>query len=295
MFDWFQFNLKARLYIFLLLVGVLCLPLSANAAHLRVVSQKPYPPDPPPGSTVSLDGENLDARQTQPVDSKDGAREILNQTQDILYLMYLPIVFDQEKITPPSKLTGRVTYKGIAEAFTEVELVYFNGVTELTYATTDTDAQGKYQFSNLPPLSGNQYYFVRKINPSDPERLYSWYCTKIEASTTDPNLFQCDFDIENVYLIFPENDESVYFPVKFTWEKRATLADSYVFHLSDRSDGDPFNPPHFDSKPLGYEDNFNLWGTPSGFVYGKWYGWWVNVLGTNGEGTSHYYYNVKFE
>ncbi len=133
--------------------------------------------------------------------NKDFPGVRLQQPNDILYLMYLPIILNQENVGPPSTLTGRVTYKGIPEALTNVELAYFNGVKESVYATTKTDAQGKYQFNNLPSLSGDQYYYVRKINyEADPNWLYSWYCTRISAATTDPDLFQCDFDFENVIL-----------------------------------------------------------------------------------------------
>ncbi len=70
-----------------------------------------------------------------------------------------------------------------------------------------------------------------------------------------------------------------------------TVTDGYVFHLADKSD----NNPHFDSNPLGYYGSFYLAGTPTGFVKYQQYGWWVIVLGSNGEGTSHYSYNVTFK
>ncbi len=210
--------------------------------------------------------------------------------------MYLPILLDQGSPSPPIVLKGRVTYKGIAEAFTVVELVYFNGHRESTYATKDTNQKGKYKFDNLPPLSGDQYYYVRKINDqNDPSWLSSWYCMRITAATIDPNLFQCDFDLENVNLISPYHEAWVPLPQSFIWSKRVTRSDSYVFHLSDMSDNDPVNSPYFHSKPLGYSGSFYLAGTPTGFTYYKQYGWWVTVLGPNGEGASHYYYNVTFK
>ncbi len=157
--------------------------------------------------------------------------------------MYLPILLDQGSPSPPIVLKGRVTYKGIAEAFTVVELVYFNGHRESTYATKDTNQKGKYKFDNLPPLSGDQYYYVRKINDqNDPSWLSSWYCMRITAATIDPNLFQCDFDLENVNLISPYHEAWVPLPQSFIWSKRVTRSDSYVFHLSDMSDNDPLTP-----------------------------------------------------
>jgi hypothetical protein len=208
--------------------------------------------------------------------------------------IYLPINLNQGSPIPPISLAGQVTYRGIPEAFTEVELVYYNGSSEYIYASTNTDQQGMYQFKNLPYLSGDQYLQVRKINPNDTSWLSSWYCTKIYA-TTDPNLHQCDFDMENVYLISPQHGSYVPLPQLFKWSTRVTRSDSYVFHLSDMSDGDPFNYPYFQSKPLGYSGSFYLAGTPTGFTYYRQYGWWVSVLGPNGEGASHYYYYVTFE
>ena len=288
---WIHFTRKTRLIIFLTIVGVASLLLSAPAAPLSISSIKPYPPNPPPGLPERIVEVNSDVGEILAVDKNDRAQEKLVQPDDVIYLMYIPIVFNQENIGPPSTLKGRVTYKGISEAFTNVELAYFNGIKEVVYDTTVTDAGGNYQFDNLPSLSGDQYYYVRKINyEADPNWLYSWYCTRISATTSDPDLFECDFDFENVILIYPLNKAGIYLPETFTWKKRITVTDSYVFNLIDPSNKNTF----FDSNPLGYSDSFYLAGTPSGFTYYKQYEWWVTVRGSNGEGKSHYAYIVTF-
>jgi len=208
--------------------------------------------------------------------------------------VYLPIMLGKASSTA-RVLSGRVTDKG-DPVQTTVELRYYNGSSWSTYATAGTNTNGEYEFRNLPNLTGNQQYYVRKVNVQ--QIIYwlsAWYCSVITASTTDSNLYKCDFNLENVNLLTPNHGDTVTLPKTFSWTKRSTTSDSYLFRFSDRTDNDAFNDPYFESNPLGYVGSYTLNGLPAGFSTGKQYGWWVAVLGSNGYGESLYYYNVNIQ
>jgi len=107
-------------------------------------------------------------------------------------------------------------------------LRYHDGSSRSTYVATTTNANGDYQFSSLPSLSGDQRYYVRW--PNRDEIIYwlaYWTCGEISVTTTNPSYFRCDFDIDSIDLLSPANSSTVAILHTFTWSKRATTSDSY--------------------------------------------------------------------
>jgi hypothetical protein len=204
--------------------------------------------------------------------------------------LYLPIMLGKSS-SAGKVLSGKVTDKG-NPVQTTVELRYYDG-SSWYLASADTNAKGEYEFNDLPVLSGNKKYYVRYMNAERNEsRLASWICDEITASTTDPSLYRCDFDIENVNLLSPNSGATVSLPQILSWMKRTTTSDSYELHIADVSD---YDPHAWSDPPLGYVGSANMSSLPPGFTTGQQYGWWVRVLGSNGHGSSYYYYYVTFQ
>jgi hypothetical protein len=135
-----------------------------------------------------------------------------------------------EEVASQRVLYGRITDQGVPVTGTEIWLRYYDGSSWSTYATTTTNANGDYQFSSLPGLSGDQKYYVRWPNRDEITNwLFEWLCWEISATTTDPSYFRCDFDIDGIDLLSPANSSTVAIPIPqtFTWSKRATTSDSY--------------------------------------------------------------------
>jgi hypothetical protein len=204
--------------------------------------------------------------------------------------LYLPITLGKKSASPGKTLSGRVTDKGVPVQ-TTVELRYNNGSGESTYATADTSANGEYEFRNLPKLSGDQYYYVRKYNEFDINYwLTVWNCSRITASTTDSSRYRCDFDLQDIALGAPINGATVALPSTFSWTARTTTTDSYVVHFADISDNDPYAS----TNALGYVGSATITSVPTTFIPGVQYVWWVSAKGPNGEGISLYYNNITF-
>jgi hypothetical protein len=205
------------------------------------------------------------------------------------YYTYLPVVIKEE--SSQRVLTGRITEQGTPVYGTEVWLRYHDGSSWSTYATTTTNANGEYQFDTLPPLSGDQRYYVRWPNSYGIVYwLSSWICWEISATTVDPSYFRCDFDIDGIDLLTPASASTVAIPRVFTWSQRAITSESYQWHVADPSD----NAPWAWTDRLGYVGGINLTGLSGGFTTNTWYGWWIRVYGSNGFGTSFYYNWVSF-
>jgi hypothetical protein len=210
--------------------------------------------------------------------------------------VYLPILLkNSDGTVPPTAkvLSGVVTDRGTPVVSTEILLRYYDGSVWSTYATTTTDANGYYQFSDLPSIGSEQSMYVRWNNTNyDSSRLWlsrCWYITS--SNLDDPNAYQCSFDLENVELLSPDPGAIVSLPYTFTWNRRAITTDSYELNLADMSDDDPW---WWTDPPLGYVGNYTLNSLPAGFVPGEQYSWWVWVYGPGGYGISYYYYTVSF-
>lgn len=207
--------------------------------------------------------------------------------------VYLPDVLKNfSGSQPPStnNLSGIVTDNGNPVVGAELSLRYYNGSSYSTYATTSTDANGNYQFTNLPTLGSGQGMYVRWYNDdNNVDRLSSWSCWYIDSDTTDTNAYQCDFDLKDVVLVSPAGGSTITLPYSFYWTTRGITTDSYELDIADRSDYDPYWWADF-----GYTDHYTMNSLPDELSINEEYGWWMWVYGSDGYGISYYYRNVIF-
>lgn len=195
-------------------------------------------------------------------------------------------------VTDSLPLTGTVTDNNAPASGTEVLLRFYDGSIWSTFASTLTDSNGNYEFTDLPPLSENQSFHVRwNNNSSNSNQLWAWICWGITSSTTNPDAYKCNFDLDNMDMLSPSPGETISLPYTFTWDKRTITTDDYELVLADASDLDPW---WWTYPSLGFVDSYTLNSLPDGFVPGEEYGWWLWVNGPDGYGVSYYYYNVTF-
>jgi len=205
--------------------------------------------------------------------------------------VYLPLILKNAgggSTTP----NGTITDQGSPVAGTTVLLRYYNGTSWSTYASTTTDASGKYQFSAVPTLSTGQKYYIRWSNATgDNTRLYLWICNSITSNAPTTAALQCSFDIQNIVLLSPASGATVSLPQTFSWQKRTTSSDDYELNIMDVAD---FSPWWWTNPSLGYNGSYTLNTLPGGFSINTEYGWEMWVYGTNGYGTSYYYRPITF-
>lgn len=204
--------------------------------------------------------------------------------------IYLPIITNNVVSDAPSIFKGVVTENGTPFAGTEMLLRYYNGSYWSNYDIVSTDSNGYYEFRYLPNLDGSRAFYVLWVNPDDnSNHLSSWVCWLIDSPSTDPNAYQCDFDVDNIELFTPSSGSTVLLPYTFSWNKRSTTSDTYRFILTDIYDYDPWG-----YTSLGYVNSYTLNSLPVGFFVNQQYNWWMQVYGPDGYGTSYYYRFVTF-
>jgi hypothetical protein len=203
--------------------------------------------------------------------------------------IYLPLVVKSYGAGPSSdSLYGHVTDTGLPVAGAELLLRYYNGLTWLTYASTYTDSNGNYEFTNPPDLNSEQYMYVRWYNEGNPSRLSTWVCHYV-FSTSGPEARECSFDLDNIDLVSPSHDSYEWLPTTFSWNMRGIATDSYEVNLADMSDYDPYWWTE-----VGHVNSYVLNSLPSGFNPDSPYGWWMWVYGPDGYGVSYYYHSITF-
>jgi len=218
---------------------------------------------------------------------------VLNSKMGLPPDLFLPMVIKAPEVIPG--LTGKVTMNGVPIAGIPLDLRFYNGSSYSTYASTTTDADGNYLFSQVPALQPGQNYYVRYRNDADIDtRLAYWHTAdNVTYNATSLDLF-ATFDIADIVLSTPEPEASVDLPVTFTWIPRpASPTDSYEFDLFDPANEDTY---FYTDPPLGYVSSYTLQGLPGGFEEGEEYGWAVAVLSPEGGfGASYYYHPVTFK
>ncbi len=204
--------------------------------------------------------------------------------------VYLPLILKNAGNSSTTPY-GTITDQGSPVAGTTVLLRYYDGTSWSTYASTTTDASGKYQFSSVPTLSDTQGYYVRWDNTTnDNTRLLDWICFFITSNTPNFTQLQCSFDIQNIDMISPSSGATVSLPQTFSWQKRTTTSDNYEWNLMDTTNGSPW----WDTGQLGYNGSYTLNTLPNGFSINTQYGWHLWVYGDNGYGRAYYYRTVTF-
>ncbi|NOX61372.1 MAG: hypothetical protein GXP42_05430 [Chloroflexi bacterium] len=172
-------------------------------------------------------------------------------------------------------------------------------------ASAVTDANGYYQFANVPTLPANHYYFVYYFNhgngdntPND-KYLWRWFGPNITSYSAGQSVKGGDFDIANIALTGPRAERTT-LPASFTWESRSIAGEHYAWTLFDLDTGKnlcfsiPSTNPSFQLTESDFLNGCNG-------QYGKKYGWYAWALAgsswdnNQGFGDSYYYAAITFE
>lgn len=197
-----------------------------------------------------------------------------------------------------STIYGQVTFGNLGPwPDVKLDLRFFNGTEWSTIATTTTDSDGNYVFTNVPSLLSGQRYYVRYLNTEAEGYLYTWHAKPITTFQAGQQVHGGDFSIAGIGLHSPPAGVSTSLPTEFRWSLRnGHTFDSYELNLFEPQTGSP----HFFTNPaLGFVDSYTLNNLPSGFNYNNWYVWNIWVYGENGSaegnwGISFWSYYVSF-
>jgi bacillolysin len=188
-------------------------------------------------------------------------------------------------------INGRVTYNGAAATGIELLLRFWSGSAWSTAATTTTDGEGRYRFMGAASLGAGQQYYVRfGPNTTNSSYVFAWWAPSITTYASGSTVPGGDFDIANVYLLSPASGVAMHLPVTLTWQTRGIATDTYRVELFDPNTGDGWI-----TDDLGNVGSFTVTSLPEGAVFGKAYGWFVDVYnGPDSVGESYYYRTITF-
>jgi hypothetical protein len=192
------------------------------------------------------------------------------------YHTFLPNIY--KPFAPPVDLGihGVVTHNGNLVGGIPLELRYFDGSTWSTLMNTSTTSNGNFSFLGVPSLSNNHEYYVRTaMNGGLQSALAQWSSRVISNFTVGHTVGISDFDIQDLNLVSPTNNEFVPFPVKFEFSPRGLLVtDMYSLVLYDPVDGNPFIRTGSYRNTSGFIFN----ELPTGFSYNTTYAWSILIV-----------------
>jgi hypothetical protein len=189
--------------------------------------------------------------------------------------VYLPLM-----ATPRLGIHGRVTDNGVPVAGIPLELRFYNGSAWSSIASTYTQADGWFAFTNAPSLGAGQRYYVRYQNTTGAGRLWTWHTRVLDTFVAGSSSHIGDFDVADIGLVSPGNNTSVSLPRTFQWSIRSAMpSDTYEFNLYDPSTGTPY---FYTDPPLGYVGSYTLNTLPGGFAINHPYAWEIWVYSPDG-------------
>jgi len=194
---------------------------------------------------------------------------------------YLPLVFRRGP-----ELHGWVTLNGEAASGIPISLYWccvpFDPWSVYRFVmSTTTNADGGYNFVDVPTLATGEWYFVQYEDYSgDPARLSEWTTARLTSYETGSPVSMGTFDLSNVVLVEPALWWAGSPPITFRWIPRASvLSDTYGIVLV-------YAPTECFVNHLGYVDSYTLEpGTPPNRCYpwpGYQYTWTVRVYSPDG-------------
>ena len=197
-------------------------------------------------------------------------------------------------VPPPSSgpgIFGRVTVYAEAAVAMTVTLNQYDDTTNPAQliATTFTDNDGRYRFTNVPTLPTSKIYFVRfGPNDSNPQLVFAWYGPDITPYARGTDQAGGDFDIGDLILDTPTGEQAVKPPVTFRWFPRPVY-DTYRVRIFD-----PSGTAIWTTNDVGHVSAVAI-NLPDGAVYDKTYGWMVRAyLSASSFGDAHFYSPFKF-
>ncbi len=147
---------------------------------------------------------------------------------------------------PPRGISGKVLYKGVGIAGITVRLeVCVPSLPCEAKVSTQTDANGNYNFPYAPSQSGFFSYQVTYTNgpdggnASDSRFLSYWQVSKsaLISYSYAERLAGGTFDIADVELIAPANGTELPVPVTFSWKSRDIAGEKYQGLLDTQNNG----------------------------------------------------------
>ena len=196
--------------------------------------------------------------------------------------------------TPTNAIYGRITFKDAAASGIKLKLFFWDGdAWHSTSYTATTDSTGRYAFIGVTTISAGQWYeVVYGPNTTDPRYLNGWYGPNLKAYTAGTSVSGGDFDIADVSLQTPPSGATVPLPYTFSWLRRSTPTDTHGWAVFDPAPGSTY---WWETGELGAWSTYDRLELPPGTVYGKEYGWIVQVFnGQDSLGESYYYFSVTF-
>ncbi|MBK8899934.1 MAG: hypothetical protein IPM53_02005 [Anaerolineaceae bacterium] len=197
-----------------------------------------------------------------------------------------------------STIYGQVTFGNLGPwPDVKLDLRFFNGAEWSTTATTTTDSDGIYIFTNVPSLLPGQRYYVRYLNTEAEGSLYTWHTKPITSFQAGQQVHGGDFSIAGINLNSPPAGSPTSIPANFRWSLRnGHTSDSYELNLFEPQTGSPY---FYTNPSLGFVDSYTLNNLPAGFNQNTWYVWNIWVYGENGNaegnwGISFWSYYVSF-
>jgi serine protease len=186
--------------------------------------------------------------------------------------------------------TGKVTVQGTPVSGQGVELRHYDGSSWSTYSSTTTNTSGDYSFTGVPEPGATEVYYVRWLNSAnDASYLWGWYCEDVTSSGGNRT---CNIDIADVTHVAPVNSAYINLPYAFQWNMRPIPSEGYFLSFYSY-DGSDFYW-EYDSPHLAHVNQWTITNLPGSMSISTLYYWEINVLGSNGYGTSYYVSGVYF-
>ncbi len=174
-------------------------------------------------------------------------------------------------------INGRLTFNGAPAANIELDLCRWDGDSEPQCTSTQTTADGRYNFAGPAGLPGGQEYFVRFYQDGANANLgsgyvWEWYGNRITAYTAGQTVAGGDFDLADLALTSPAPNATVTLPTQFCVQPRGIAGDNYVLYW-DYMSADKRAWGGF----LGSQPCYEMRGLPEGWPSGGSYRWSARV------------------
>ena len=165
------------------------------------------------------------------------AGSLLSASLPLTNTVYFPLTFSS-----PGGLYGRVTQGGSPAANVEISLVlfYVRPPLPMTVMTTTTQANGLYQFLDVPTITSctdspycmQDYYITYQNQGSDPQRIDSWKSQRLPNYTQGTAFNLSNFDLAAPQFLTPADGEHVTSPVHFSWQPRPIDDNDYLLFIT---------------------------------------------------------------
>jgi hypothetical protein len=186
------------------------------------------------------------------------------------YPVYIPIISAGSGRQPG--ISGRVLYKTCGISDIPLQLRHYAGGNWSTIATTLSQIDGSFVFTNIPTLkSGEQYYVLFQNSIENTELAASWSSPLIPSYISGEEKALNNAEISTISNETPANQEYIYTPHEFLWGLRYWVTSNYEFNLIN-----PANTSiRFTSPSLGNVRQYRLITLPDDFISEKWYIWYI--------------------